>query len=463
MCFKLAKDTMIEAIAVCVKNLSKCYQIYEKPQDRLKQAIIPKVQQAVAPLGKLFIHKEPSHTSYYREFWAVRDVSFEIRKGETVGIIGRNGSGKSTLLQMIAGTLTPTSGGVEINGRIAALLELGSGFNPEFTGRENVYLNGAILGLSYEEIDHRFDTIADFADIGEFIDQPVKTYSSGMMVRLAFSVSVNVEPDILIIDEALAVGDAAFQFKCMERLERLTRSGVTLLFVSHDLSAVKAFCDHAIYLDQGVIKAAGKAEEVAELYLLDLKNIQKQAVSKGLPVTLKPAAGSGKGVAIGTEEGRVTSAVFTDTNGVRSAYKRGDRVEVRVDVEFKSSVKKPSVGLILQDRRMIGISGRYFRIDKELDADGLCRASVIFSFRAMLQEGHYFITVRLEDRFSDKQFLLVDKQAGALCFEVTGSGKKDFLGIVDMQIDCTDKDDRCYHQYLGVKIPLALSFLVSSL
>jgi lipopolysaccharide transport system ATP-binding protein len=428
-----------DELVIHVQNLSKCYQIYERPQNRLKQAILPKIGRTVSRILRIFGSGTtlPSR-SYYREFWAIRDVSFEVKKGETVGIIGRNGSGKSTLLQMIAGTLTPTSGNIKVQGRIAALLELGSGFNLEFTGRENVYLNGAILGLSREEIDRRFDAIADFADIGEFIDQPVKTYSSGMMVRLAFSVSVNVEPDILIIDEALAVGDAAFQFKCLDRLERLTRSGVTLLFVSHDLGAVRAFCNHAIYLNQGVIRAVGKAEEVAEVYLLDLKNIQKQAVSKGPPIMPKPAVSDEKGIAFGTEEGRVTRAVFTDTNSARSAYKREDRVEVRVDVEFKSSVKKPSVSLILQDRRMIGISGRYFRIDKEPDIDGFCRTSVIFSFKTALQEGHYFITVRLEERFSDKQFLLVDKQVGALYFEVIRSGKKDFLGIVDMQMECTN-------------------------
>jgi lipopolysaccharide transport system ATP-binding protein len=432
------QDITAEAMAIRVNSLSKCYQIYDKPQDRLKQAILPKVQQAMAPLNKLFVRQERSNKPYYREFWAIRDVSFEVKKGETVGIIGRNGSGKSTLLQMIAGTLTPTSGSAEVKGRVAALLELGSGFDPEFTGRENVYLNGAILGLSHEEIERRFEAIADFADIGEFIGQPVKTYSSGMVVRLAFSVSVNVEPDILVIDEALSVGDAAFQFKCMERLERLTRSGVTLLFVSHDIGTVKAFCDRAIYLDQGMIKAAGKAEETAEIYLLDLKNAQKQTLSKGPPITLKPALGNEKGIAFGTEEGKVTKAVFTDTNSVCSAYRQGDRVEIRVDVEFKSSIKKPCVSIILQDRRMIGISGRYFRIDKEPDTDGLCRASAIFSFRAALQEGHYFITVRLEDRFLEEQFLLVDKQAGVLYFEVTRSGKKDFLGIVDMQMECTD-------------------------
>ena len=426
-----------DELAVCVQNLSKCYQIYEKPQDRLKQAILPKMGRTVSRILRIFgsCTTLPSRP-YYREFWAVRDASFEIKKGETVGIIGRNGSGKSTLLQMIAGTLTPTSGNIKIQGRIAALLELGSGFNPEFTGRENVYLNGAILGLSREEIDRRFDAIADFADIGEFIDQPVKTYSSGMMVRLAFSVSVNVEPDILVIDEALAVGDAAFQFKCIDRLERLTRSGVTILFVSHDLSTVKAFCNHTIYLDHGVIQAIGNADEVAELYLLDLKNSQKQAVSKGPPLVLKSTLGDKKGIAFGTDEGRVINAVFTDTNSACSAYKVGDKIEVKVDVEFRSRVKRPAVSLILQDRRMVAISGRYYQISGEADKRNICKASIIFSFKAVLQEGHYFITLRLEDRISDRQFLLVYKQSGALYFEVTRSTKKNFLGIVDIQMEC---------------------------
>ncbi len=435
------QDTMTP-IAIRVNRLSKCYQVYEKPQDRLKQAILPKVQCAAAPLRRLLTGKKNfSQKSYYREFWALRDASFEVKKGETVGIIGRNGSGKSTLLQMIAGTLTPTSGSVEINGRIAALLELGSGFNPEFTGRENVYLNGAILGLRHEEIERRFDAIADFADIGDFIEQPVKTYSSGMIVRLAFSVSVNVEPDILIIDEALAVGDAAFRFKCMERLERLTQSGVTLLFVSHDLSTVKAFCNHAIYLHQGMIKETGEAEEVAEIYLLDLRDNQKQKVMNEAPVIIKQPERDETAITRVSDEGRVMNAVFTDTDSVRSAYKGGDKIEVKVTVEFKSSVKRPCVSLLLKDRRLINIAGRYFSIDKDLSLDGLCRASVVFSFVAMLQEGHYFITLRLEDRFSDQQFFLIDKRSGALYFEIIRSSRKELMGIVDLNIDCFE--DTC--------------------
>ena len=190
-------------IAIKVQNLSKCYHIYDSPRDRLKQFIAPRLQRLTWQTPK----------QYFREFWAVKDVSFEIKKGETVGIIGRNGSGKSTLLQMICGTLNPSHGSIETNGRIAALLELGSGFNPEFTGRENVYMNASVLGLSNKEIDERFDDIVAFADIGEFVEQPVKTYSSGMMVRLAFAVIAHVDADILIIDEALAVGDAFFTFE----------------------------------------------------------------------------------------------------------------------------------------------------------------------------------------------------------------------------------------------------------
>jgi len=229
-------------IAIQVKNLSKVYNIYNRPEDRLKQSVIPRVQKLVG--------KQPK--PYFHEFWALRDVSFEVKKGETIGIIGRNGSGKSTLLQLVCGTLTPTSGTVTTQGRIAALLELGSGFNPEFSGRENVYLNGAILGLSKEEIDSRFDNIAGFADIGDFIEQPVKMYSSGMVVRLAFAVQAMVDPDILIVDEALAVGDEKFQRKCFARLEELKSKGTSILFVSHSGPQIVELCQRALLLEHGV-------------------------------------------------------------------------------------------------------------------------------------------------------------------------------------------------------------------
>jgi len=244
-------------IAIRASHLSKCYHIYNTPHDRLKQFVAPRLQRLVGWQPK----------QYFHEFWALNDVSFEIKKGETIGIIGRNGSGKSTLLQLLCGTLTPTSGQVEINGRVAALLELGSGFNPEFTGRENVYMNAAVLGLSHQEVEERFDDIAAFADIGEFIEHPVKTYSSGMFVRLAFAVNILSKPDIMIVDEALAVGDMNFQAKCMTALTRIQDNGATVLFVSHDVGAVKSLCSRGIYLEHGHIKTTGKAAEVAEQYI----------------------------------------------------------------------------------------------------------------------------------------------------------------------------------------------------
>ncbi|WP_018085578.1 ABC transporter ATP-binding protein [Desulfurispora thermophila] len=243
-------------VAIRVSNVSKCYHIYENSQDRLKQYIFPRLQRLVG--------RQPKN--YFREFWALRDVSFEVKKGETVGIIGRNGSGKSTLLQIICGTLTPTSGTVETKGRVAALLELGSGFNPEFTGRENVYMNGAVLGLSKEEIDARFDDIAAFADIGEFIDQPVKTYSSGMYVRLAFAVVINVDPEILIVDEALSVGDELFQRKCFSRIEAIRNKGATILFVSHSGSTIVELCNRAMLLDAGEKLAIGVPKQIVARY-----------------------------------------------------------------------------------------------------------------------------------------------------------------------------------------------------
>lgn len=230
-----------DKIAIHVEQVSKRYEIYDAPRDRLKQFLLPRLRKAARLTPR----------DYFHEFWALRDVSFDVKKGETVGIVGRNGSGKSTLLQIICGTLSPTSGWVQTSGRIAALLELGSGFNPEFTGHENIYLNGTILGLSQREIDKRYDDIAAFADIGEFINHPVKTYSSGMQVRLAFAVQAMVDPDVLIVDEALAVGDERFQRKCFARLEKLKDNGTSILFVSHSAAQVVELCDRALFLEHG--------------------------------------------------------------------------------------------------------------------------------------------------------------------------------------------------------------------
>jgi ABC-type polysaccharide/polyol phosphate transport system ATPase subunit len=236
-------------VAISIRDVGKMYRIYDQPQDRLKQMLWR------------------GRRTYGRDFWALRGVSFEVRRGESVGIIGRNGSGKSTLLQIIAGTLAPTQGQVRVDGSVAALLELGSGFNPEFTGRENVFLNGAILGVERAEMERRFDQIAAFADIGSFIDQPVKIYSSGMMVRLAFAVQAFLEPDVLIVDEALSVGDVYFQHKCMRRIKELVDRGTTLLFVSHSTATVKRFCQRGVWLDSGQVRYVGEAGVAVEKYL----------------------------------------------------------------------------------------------------------------------------------------------------------------------------------------------------
>jgi ABC-type polysaccharide/polyol phosphate transport system ATPase subunit len=247
---------MSSDIAISIQGISKAYEIYDRPHDRLKQMIFG------------------SRRKFHEEFWALQNIDFEVRKGETVGIVGRNGSGKSTLLQIICGTVTPTSGSIEKQGRVSALLELGSGFNPEFTGRENVYLNGSILGLTREDMDHRFDRIAAFADIGNFIDSPVKHYSSGMFARLAFSVAIHVDPEILIVDEILAVGDAAFQRRCLSKFYEIREEGCSILFVSHDQYQVKSVCNRALYLEHGQQKMFGDAGRVIDMYMIDTESAE---------------------------------------------------------------------------------------------------------------------------------------------------------------------------------------------
>lgn len=238
-------------IAIAVRNVSKCYHVYESQQARLLHALCPSRNQGVS------------------EVWALQDIDFEVKRGEAVAIIGRNGCGKSTLLEIITQTLTPTTGKVQIHGRVAALLELGSGFNPEYTGQENVFLNGLLLGLSRAEIAHRYDDIVAFADIGDVLDRPVKTYSSGMLVRLAFAVQVALEPDILILDEALSVGDYFFQQKCFGRLRKMRENGLTLLFVSHDMGTVRDLCSTAVYLKQGKSQYIGDSKVAVRTYLAE--------------------------------------------------------------------------------------------------------------------------------------------------------------------------------------------------
>lgn len=335
-------------LAVNIQNAGKCYHMYANPADRLKQA-------AFRFSGKQF----------YREFWAVRGVTAEIRRGEAFGIIGRNGSGKSTLLQMIAGTLAPTEGSVHVAGRIAALLELGSGFNPEFTGRENVFLNAAILGLSRAQTLERFDAIAGFADIGEFIDRPVKTYSSGMLVRLAFAVQVQVDPDVLIVDEALAVGDALFQKRCFQRLEELRSRGVTLLFVSHDQESVRTLTDKAILLHEGKVVLCGTSAEVVLEYrrILHAAEMQWGALqTKKSPAMLpvahaassQPATQRSRSAAMefGSLEAAVTSVqVIDDSGNTTSVFKPGQTMRIRVACELRAPLSNINIGIRIRNKQ----------------------------------------------------------------------------------------------------------------
>ena len=249
-------------IAINVSDLTKVYHLYNKPQDRLKEAL------------------HPMRKSYHHDFYALKDISFNVKKGETVGIIGKNGAGKSTLLKIITGVLTPTEGSVEVHGKIASLLELGAGFNPEMTGMENIYLNGTLMGFSEEEMRHKVDAILEFANIGEFIHQPVKMYSSGMFARLAFSVAINVDAEILIVDEALSVGDMLFQAKCIAKMSEMMENGTTILFVSHDIHAVRSLCNRGIYLENGRVKMQGDAGEVVDMYIRDDQQEATQYLSE---------------------------------------------------------------------------------------------------------------------------------------------------------------------------------------
>jgi lipopolysaccharide transport system ATP-binding protein len=337
--------------AIRVNTLSKCYHIYDRPQDRLKQLIVPKLRSLIG--------RTPN--SYYREFQALNNVSFEVNKGETVGIIGRNGSGKSTLLQIICGTLEPTIGSVDTNGRVAALLELGAGFNPEFTGRENVYLNATVLGLTEEEIKNRFDEIAAFADIGDFIEQPVKHYSSGMYARLAFAVAINVDPSILIVDEALAVGDEPFQRKCFARIEEIKRNGGTILFVSHSSSAIVALCDRAILLNQGNLLFSGKPKTAVSWYqkLMNASEKSSQVIAEISKLTNNPDVDFEEQTLSNIE----VSSNKVSTSGSDNIFSSEDQIEIYdPNLISKSIINYEPDGAIIFNPRIETLDGKQANI-----------------------------------------------------------------------------------------------------
>ena len=400
---------MSSEIAIKVSNLSKCYQIYEKPHDRLKQSIYPRLQRLAGKPAK----------QYHREFWALKDVSFEIKKGETVGIIGRNGSGKSTLLQMICGTLNPTSGSIQSNGRIAALLELGSGFNPEFTGRENVYMNAAVLGLSNEETDARFNEIVAFADIGDFIEQSVKTYSSGMMLRLAFAVIAHVDADILVIDEALAVGDAVFTQKCMRFLRRFMEHG-TVLFVSHDAGSVTNLCQQAVWLDHGDMRMHESAEAVTKAYIefcaqeiygdsVKLNSVRSEKIgdsSKAIcqvdqetRISFYEKIANSDGWKTGAAEIQSVSIMQADGTPA-TTLAGGERVTLIIEATAHQTLVSPIVGFFVKDRLGQSLFGEntYTYVDPPclVGAGERIVAEFVFAL-PLLPNGEYSMTIAIAD------------------------------------------------------------------
>ena len=403
---------MSSDIAIKVEGLSKCYQMYDSPRDRLKQFLYPRLKRLSLQPPK----------QYFREFWALKEISFEVKKGETVGIIGKNGCGKSTLLQIICGTLHPSSGVVETNGRIAALLELGSGFNPEFTGRENVYMNATVLGLNREEVDAKFEDIANFADIGDFIEQPVKTYSSGMVVRLAFAVNIASQPEIMIVDEALAVGDMNFQAKCMTAMTQLQKSGVTILFVSHDVGAVKSLCSRGVYLEHGDIKMIGKAPDVAEKYIQVMReemnaeqqkraqvsdSFEAQVLSDNIEqqpendaIDFKRSSKFDERVApfrYGTGGIKVTYVELLNLNNEPVSFIEFNQ-KVKVHVFLKALIeKKFAVNVSVYDEKKNNITGCGFRHVEQpyLVAQDGEKLLVEYIFQLPLQEGAYTLRINV--------------------------------------------------------------------
>ncbi len=380
-------------IVINAQNLGKCYQIYARPVDRLKQS--------------LWRHKK----KFYREFWALRDITLQVKQGETLGIIGSNGSGKTTLLQMICGTLWPTVGHVSVRGRIAALLELGAGFNPEFTGRENVYMNAAVMGLNRKEIDSRFDDIAEFADIGQFMEQPVKVYSSGMYLRLAFATAVHVSPDILVVDEALAVGDTRFQQKCISKIREFCERG-TVLFVTHNSSVVTELCSRAVWIEKGQVQMDDKPKMVVERYLqfmyegentlssktetVEEKNEDTQVDTSGFVLVDEHVRqfGNRRAVIEGVKlvsGGQTNSMIYTDMS-----------CDILILLRCHEKIQQPIIGFIVKDRlgRNILSDNTSLISDSNLPPFGENRGYLVtFSIKSWpnLMEDDYSLSIAVAD------------------------------------------------------------------
>lgn len=440
--------------AITIRGLSKAYPIYARPVDRLKEMILRR--------------------SFHGEFQALQDVSLTVPRGATVGVIGHNGSGKSTLLQLVAGVLAPSAGEVTVAGRVSALLELGAGFNPEFSGRDNVMLGGAVMGFTREEMAARFAAIAAFAEIGDFIEQPVKTYSSGMYVRLAFALAIHVDPDILLVDEALAVGDAVFQHRCMRMIRELKERGVTILFVSHDTGTVKALCDHAVLLDHGRVVEAGDPEAVVNRYhgLVAAQIAQAPYEVDALPAEASHAGGTTRaggatlagdaapagdatragtavlhsanpsfGQAAGFFRHGTGTARFTDlqllspTGAPTLAVDTGTPITIRAHLAFAEAHEQVVVGFYVKDRLGTELVGSNTAEEGQAlpGFQAGARASVDFAFRAALKPGHYSVTVAVAYNRRDPVYL--DWVDNALVFEVLpASGGRTVHGLVDLPV-----------------------------
>lgn len=449
-------------VAIRVNNLSKCYHMYDRPEDRLKQLVVPEFRSLIGS----------NAGNYFREFWALNDVSFEVGRGETVGIIGRNGSGKSTLLQMICGTLEPTTGSVETNGRVAALLELGAGFNPEFTGRENVFMNATVLGLTENEIQSRFEDIAAFADIGDFIEQPVKHYSSGMYARLAFAVAINVDPSILIVDEALAVGDEPFQRKCFAKIEEIKSNGGTILLVSHSSGAITTLCDRGILLHNGKMLYSGvpkvavgwyqklmNAPEKCEEIILEISNLKYRAAGlvsgfsdaysdTGRSESLSDVNPSGEPLAVTQDVSSYDpnfipkSKIVYETNGaiitdvriesldgqVVNILCKGQQFRVCYSVRFERDCEDVRLRCMLKTTMGLELGGGINPnvLDKGLSFTSGQVINVSFEFLCCLNSGVYFINCGLSDNLSS-----LHRIVDALAFRVSDNESSFSFGMVD--------------------------------
>ncbi|MGN0342938.1 MAG: ABC transporter ATP-binding protein [Roseburia sp.] len=383
----------MEDIAIRVQDVSKLYKLYDKPSDRLKES-----------LGL-------SRKKHYKEHYALHNVSFDVKRGETVGIIGTNGSGKSTILKIITGVLNPSGGQVEINGRISALLELGAGFNQEYTGLENVYLNGTMIGFTREEIDAKLDDILSFADIGDFINQPVKTYSSGMFVRLAFAVAINIDPEILIVDEALSVGDVFFQAKCYKKFEEFKEQGKTVLFVSHDLGSVNKYCDRVVLLNKGRKVAEGDSKEIIDMYKRILANpemaveaqtegAQQEKVSRetreddGHKLWMESMLMNPDKQEYGDRDAVIQDfGIFDELGNITNSVNKLEKFTLRMKVEFARDVDDPIMAFTIRDLKGTELCGTNTRIEGA--RFGMVRAGesleISFTQEMRLQRGQYLI------------------------------------------------------------------------